>query len=177
MPLLKENIVFGTGFKISYPKPVTVHAAVHPVFKAPENFTGSSVFTQCGKFVSIVALKPKVDSVVVDAEFGQQLAYHVIGMNPTSLYPSKDADVESSEELEQSQSDVTASVEEPETPNKADEDEYLPDQHEIPNESNFDNSSNALVEQNFLFAPEKSVGQICEELQAEIVDFHRFELK
>ena len=169
LPLLKENIVFGRCRKIAYDKDVLVFTSVHPVLKSSEN--------SYGKFVSIVAIKPK--SANIDTEiihpFGRQLAYHVIGMDPQTLYP-EELDTED-KQTESIQTPCKESNESAPDSEANDEDVILEDQMISDNQTPFDKLSNALIDQNFLFEPEKTVGQLCDEFGIELIDFHRFELK
>merc|ERR1712226_1659047 len=173
MSFLKENILFGKARKVSYHQNVALFSSVHPVLKNARD--SNSMF---GKFVSLVALKKKSDDVnmeIVNA-FGQQLAYHIIGMNPQTLHAVEKSPEHQPEKNENSlnlenDSEVSESAE---VENK-DEDEFMPEQTLADDQTAL--GSDALIEQNFIFDSERTVGEICEDLKVEIVEFHRFELK
>ena len=175
LPLLKENIVFGKCSKIQYEPEVSLFSSVHPVL-TPSNDSKAMY----GKFVSLVALKPRsseVPSKIMDS-FGKQLAYHVIGMSPETLHPVENEEsnsiskVDESTETNTNEGEGSSEVEE-----DKDEDVFMEEQNISDEQTPFSNVSEALISQNFLFQSEKTVGELCDDYDIDIVNFHRFELK
>ena len=96
-------------------------------------------------------------------------------MDPQTLYP-EELDTED-KQTESIQTPCKESNESAPDSEANDEDVILEDQMISDNQTPFDKLSNALIDQNFLFEPKKTVGQLCDEFGIELIDFHRFELK
>ena len=179
LPLLKESIVFGRCFKLGEESTqVSIHAAVHPKIKDFSIDTKGPV-GQFGKFVALVAVKPKQEGVDVDPSLANQLAYHVIGMSPEVLHASEIRKKESqqSEESRPQMGELSESEDEESQRKAEDSQEFVEQQLPMPDDSIFSDMSEALYEQKFLFDPNRSISEICELNNIEIVSFHRFELK
>merc|ERR1712004_827956 len=100
-----------------------------------------------------------------------------IGMNPQTLHAVENKSPEQQpEKIENLQnSELDSEVSESTEVENNDEDAFMPEQTLADDQTAL--GSDALIEQNFIFDTERTVGEICEDLKVEIVEFHRFELK
>ena len=175
LPLLKENIMFGRCIKLEKHNGVSIYAAVHP--KSTASAVPEGPIAQYGKFVSLVALKPKEAGTEVSPALANQLAYHVIGMSPQVLHVSelKPKEPEPPVAAPIETEDVVSDKDDQGATENADE--FVEEEIPMPDDSPFSNMSEALLEQRFLFDPSKSIAEICDLNNFEIISFHRFELK